>query len=68
MDAKGARDLARRIGSNAELAPQPAPADVPAGSLPVYQWFGGGHASARATEPSPPAARPSLRRLRFRGR
>jgi hypothetical protein len=67
MDAQGARDLARRIGSNPEGAARPAPADAPAGSLPVYQWFGGGTAP-RATEPSPSAKRPSLRRLRFRGR
>jgi len=67
MDAKGARDLARRIGSNPGLAARPVPADVPAGSLPLYRWVGGG-AAERTDEPSPPATRPSLRRFRFRGR
>ncbi len=67
MDAQGARDLARRIESNARLTPRPAPAEAPAGPLPVYRWFGGA-GQARATEPAAPAQRPSVRRLRFRGR
>jgi hypothetical protein len=67
MDAEGARELARRIGSNPESAARPVPADAPAGALPLYQWFGGGTA-ARTAEPSARAERPSLRRLRFRNR
>jgi hypothetical protein len=66
MDAEGARELTRRIGATAGSAARPVPADAPAGALPLYQWFGGGKTAARATEqPSPPADRPTLRRLRF---
>ena len=71
MDAEGARELARRIGSNTSVVPRPLPADGPSDLLPLYRWFGGGGGgatAARITEPSPPAKRPSLRRLRFRGR
>jgi len=67
MDAKGARDLARRLGSNTGFAARPAPADVPEGALPLYRWVAGG-AAARVAEPSEPARRQSLRRFRFRGR
>jgi hypothetical protein len=65
MDAQGARDLARRIESNQRSADRPVAADVPAGTLPLYQWFGGGSAEP-ATETPPPAKGPSLRRLRPR--
>ena len=65
MDAEGARALARRIGPNTGLTARPAPADVPADSLPLYRWVGGG-APARATEPFAPAKRPWLRRIRGR--
>ncbi len=68
MDAKGARELARRLGSNTGFSARPAPADVPEGSLPLYRWVAGGGSAARATEPSLPARRASLRRFRFRGR
>lgn len=68
MDAEGARELTRRIGATSGAAARPVAADAPAGALPVYQWFGGDK-TAHETEPSPPAAgRPTLRRLRFRGR
>ena len=67
MDANGARELARRIGSNAGLAPQPVPVDVPADSLPLSRWVGV-VVGTRATEPSPPAKRSTLRRFRLRGR
>jgi len=67
MDAEGARELARRIGSNPKSAAQPVPADAPAGALPLYQWFGGDTTARTTTEPSPPAERPA-RKLRFRSR
>lgn len=67
MDAKGARELTRRLGANAGLPAPAAPVDIPDDALPLYHWVGTAVA-ARATEPSPPAQRPSLRRLRFRGR
>ena len=67
MDAKGARDLAKRIGSNGELAARAAPADVPAGSLPLYRWVGGA-APAPAIESSPLARRLTPRWFRVRGR
>jgi len=68
MDAEGARELARRIGSNPESAARPVPADVPSGALPLYQWFGGGRTTRPTAEPAPPAETPSPRRMRFRGR
>jgi hypothetical protein len=75
MDAKGARELTRRLGPNAEvaaeLAARPMPDDVPADALPLYRWFGGGGSggsAAQTIEPSPPEMRPWLRRIRFRGR
>ena len=70
MDAQGARDLARRIGSNPGLTARPAPADVPDDSLPLYRWVGGGggRAAARMAEPSTPVRRTWLRRIRFPGR
>jgi hypothetical protein len=70
MDAEGARELTRRIGSNAGVAVRPVPAGASAGALSLYRWFGGDASAApRTTEPSPPARRPrpSLRQLRFRG-
>ena len=69
MDVKGARALAHRLGPNTGVTALPVPADVPAGALPLYRWVdGGGGATARVTEPLPPARRPWLRRIRFRGR
>src|SRR5207245_3463719 len=68
MDAQGARDLARRIGPNPGFAARSTPADVPARLLPLFRYVGGGDAVALATEPSPPARQPSLRRVRFRDR
>jgi len=67
MDAKGARELAKRIGSNAELVARAAPADVPAGSLPLYRWVGGS-APAPALESSPHARRTTPRWFRGRSR
>jgi hypothetical protein len=67
MDAKGARELTRRLGPNAGVAARPAPADVPADAMPLYHWFGSRPAtSTTATEPSPPSRRAWLRRIRFR--
>ena len=70
MDAEGARELARRIGSNTTVAVPPLSADVSVGALSVYRWFGGDCSGvvARATEPAPPTGLPSLRRLRVRVR
>ena len=67
MDAEGARELTRRIGSNAGVPIRPVPAGVSEGAMSVYRWFGG-DAAARATQPSPPAKTPSVGRLRFPGR
>lgn len=67
MDVKGARALAQRIGSNPVPA-RPAPADLPAGSLPLYNWVGGGSNAAYASEPIPSASRPRLRGRRLRER
>ena len=61
MDAKGARELARRIESNPGVAARPASVDLPAGALPLYQWFGGA-VTTRETPPSSPEKRLSLRR------
>jgi hypothetical protein len=60
MDAEGARELARRIGSNAGVTSRPVPANVSEGAQPLYRWFGG-DAAAHATESSSPPARPSRR-------
>lgn len=68
MDVEGARELARRIGSNAGVAPRPVPANVSAGAMGVYRWFNGGGSAARPIEPPPPALRPLQRRIRFRDR
>jgi hypothetical protein len=71
MDAEGARELTRRIGSNAGVPIRPVPADLSEGAMPLYRWFGGdgSGAPAHATEPSPPpAVRSSPRRLRFGSR
>ena len=66
MDAEGARELTRRIGSNPPAAPRPVPAGVSAGALSLYRWFGGtDDAVARPTEPTPPVRRPAPRRVRF---
>jgi hypothetical protein len=67
MDAQGARDLTQRLGAKAGVAVRPVPADVPADALPLYRWVGG-RPAVRTTEPAAPSGRPSLRRLRFRGR
>ena len=67
MDAEGARELARRIGSNAVVVPRPVPATVSEGAMSLYRWFGG-VAAACVTEPSPPAKRPAQRRQRSRVR
>ena len=68
MDAQGARDLTQRLGSNAGLAPRPVPADLPTDALPLYRWVGGRGVAAREPEPSPPARRSWLSRIRLRGR
>ena len=67
MDAEGARELTRRIGANAELAPRPVPAGLSEGASSLYRWFGGG-TPASASDPAPPPTSPSLRRARLRGR
>lgn len=62
MDAEGARELARRIGSRAVVAPRPVPAGVSEGALSLHRWFDGVALAARATEPSPPTKSPRARR------
>jgi len=65
MDAEGARELTRRIGSNARPTPRPVPAGVSAGALSLYRWFGGvDDAVVPAIEPTPPAKRRASRRVR----
>lgn len=61
MDAEGARELTRRIGSNARVAIRPVPAEVSVGALSLVRWFGVCAAVAEA-EAAQPAKRPSRRR------
>ena len=70
MDAEGARELTRRIGSNAPVAPRPLPGTVSEGALPLARWFGGETVGTapRPTEPPAPARGPWLRRIAFPGR
>jgi hypothetical protein len=69
MDAEGARELTRRIGSKAPLAPRPVPAGMSAGALSLYRSFGGvDDAMVPATEPTPPVRRTTARRVRFSAR
>ena len=72
MDAEGARELTRRIGSTAGVAPRPVPANLSAGALSLYRWFGGDEATpatepVEAAKPAKPVKSPSLRRLHPRG-
>jgi hypothetical protein len=63
MDAEGARELTRRIGSNAGVAIRPVPANVSEGAQPLFRWFDVA-AAAGASDPTPPARSPSVRRAR----
>jgi hypothetical protein len=67
MDAEGARELTRRIGSNAGVPVRPVPADVSEGAMSLQRWFNG-DAAPRPTESSAPAKTASVGRLRFPGR
>ena len=66
MDAKGAQELARRLGANAERVEAPPEPLKAADAAPIFRWFGVEPPQLADAEDEAPAASSRMRRPSFR--
>ena len=62
MDAKGAQELARRIGANADRVDTPPEPLKAADAAPIFHWFGIEPAGRADGDDEAPDASPRMRR------